>query len=50
MHMLGESAWWMPRWLGRILPTLDVEGTSLTEHLDDADGGANRPSVVSLAS
>lgn len=36
MHVLGESAWWMPRWLGRILPTLDVEGTSLTEHLDES--------------
>ena len=31
MHLLGEAAWWMPRWLDRILPNLDVEGTKLTE-------------------
>ena len=29
MHLLGDAAWWMPRWLDRILPDLDVEGTSL---------------------
>lgn len=29
MHLLGEAAWWMPRWLDRILPDLDVEGTAL---------------------
>lgn len=29
MHLLGESAWWMPRWLDRILPDLDVEGAAL---------------------
>lgn len=26
MALLGESAWWLPRWLGRILPRIDVEG------------------------
>jgi len=29
MHLLGESAWWMPKWLDRILPNVDVEGASL---------------------
>lgn len=29
MHLLGERAWYLPRWLGRILPDLDVEGTKL---------------------
>ena len=29
MHLLGEGAWWMPRWLDRILPDLDVEGAAL---------------------
>ena len=29
MHLLGRSAWWMPRWLDRILPNVDVEGASL---------------------
>lgn len=29
MHLLGESAWWIPKWLDRILPNVDVEGASL---------------------
>ncbi len=29
MHLLGERAWYLPRWLDRILPDLDVEGTKL---------------------
>lgn len=29
MHLLGDAAWWMPRWLDRILPDVDVEGASL---------------------
>lgn len=29
MHLLGKSAWWIPRWLDRILPDVDVEGASL---------------------
>jgi RND superfamily putative drug exporter len=27
--LLGKSAWWLPRWLDRILPQLDVEGAKL---------------------
>lgn len=29
MHLLGRSAWWMPKWLDRILPDVDVEGAKL---------------------
>ncbi|KAA1426812.1 MMPL family transporter [Nocardioides antri] len=29
LYLLGEKAWWLPRWLDRILPNVDVEGTSL---------------------
>ncbi|RFA12896.1 RND transporter [Subtercola boreus] len=29
MHLLGEAAWWMPRWLDRIMPDVDVEGAKL---------------------
>jgi RND superfamily putative drug exporter len=29
MHLLGRAAWWMPKWLDRILPDVDVEGASL---------------------
>ncbi|WP_125610443.1 MMPL family transporter [Specibacter cremeus] len=30
MHLLGASAWWLPKWLERILPDVDVEGARLT--------------------
>jgi RND superfamily putative drug exporter len=30
LALLGRSAWWLPRWLDRILPDLDVEGARLT--------------------
>jgi putative drug exporter of the RND superfamily len=35
MTLLGESAWWLPKWLGKILPDVDVEGAKLerTHHL-----------------
>ncbi|MFS0795393.1 MMPL family transporter [Microbacterium sp. 1P10AE] len=29
MHLLGRSAWWLPRWLDRIVPNVDVEGSAL---------------------
>lgn len=29
MHLMGDAAWWLPRWLDRILPDLDIEGASL---------------------
>jgi RND superfamily putative drug exporter len=36
MTLLGKSAWWLPRWLDRILPNVDVEGEKLRHLLDDA--------------
>ena len=29
MHMAGDAAWWLPRWLDRLLPNVDVEGAEL---------------------
>lgn len=31
MALLGDKAWWMPVWLDRLLPHVDVEGSSLVE-------------------
>jgi RND superfamily putative drug exporter len=30
LALLGDKAWWLPRWLDRLLPRVDVEGESLT--------------------
>jgi putative drug exporter of the RND superfamily len=37
MSMLGKGAWWLPRWLDRILPNVDVEGAKLTESHDGGE-------------
>jgi len=37
LQLLGEKAWWMPRWLDRILPSFDVEGEGLSKELALAD-------------
>ena len=29
MYILGRSTWWMPKWLDKVLPEVDVEGTEL---------------------
>ena len=29
MTLAGDWAWWLPRWLNRLLPNVDVEGASL---------------------
>jgi RND superfamily putative drug exporter len=29
MHLFGKSVWWLPRWLDRILPNVDIEGAAL---------------------
>ncbi|MEZ2121877.1 MMPL family transporter [Corynebacterium sp. CCM 9203] len=35
MFLLGRATWWMPRWLDRILPTLDIEGAVLEEQFNE---------------
>ncbi|MBW1604424.1 MMPL family transporter [Streptomyces sp. JJ66] len=38
LGLLGDKAWWLPRWLDRALPNVDVEGERLARHLATADG------------
>ncbi|MEV5973444.1 MMPL family transporter [Streptomyces sp. NPDC051921] len=42
--LLGRSAWWLPRWLDRLLPRIDVEGEQLTARraTPTADPGRDR--------
>ena len=42
MELLGDRNWWLPRWLDRVLPRIDVEG-----HGDEVDDVAE-PSVEDL--
>ena len=42
MTLLGEKAWWFPRWLDRIMPNVDVEGESLQQGKPQAEAPASR--------
>ncbi|GAA1429169.1 MMPL family transporter [Microlunatus lacustris] len=47
LALLGRSAWWLPRWLDRLLPSFDVEGEGLEHQTSLADWpSANDPHVV----
>ncbi|MEU5683803.1 MMPL family transporter [Streptomyces venezuelae] len=35
LALLGKSAWWLPRWLDKALPNVDVEGEKLHRNLGD---------------
>ncbi|MFD9879655.1 MMPL family transporter, partial [[Kitasatospora] papulosa] len=35
LALLGRRAWWLPRWLDRVLPNVDVEGEGLRKDLSD---------------
>jgi putative drug exporter of the RND superfamily len=39
MELLGDRNWWLPRWLDRFIPTVDLEGPA-------GDAPAARPTVV----
>ncbi|QNP63749.1 MMPL family transporter [Streptomyces genisteinicus] len=38
LALLGHKAWWLPRWLDRILPNVDVEGEKLHKQLAGEPG------------
>jgi RND superfamily putative drug exporter len=37
LALLGKRAWWLPKWLDRALPNVDVEGEGLRTESKDAD-------------
>ncbi|MGW1465496.1 MMPL family transporter [Streptomyces sp. NPDC002308] len=43
LALLGKRAWWLPRWLDRILPNVDVEGEGLAKHVPAETGGGEGP-------
>lgn len=54
LALLGKRAWWLPRWLDRVLPNVDVEGEGLRKELagpsaDDGDAGPDAGGERELA-
>jgi putative drug exporter of the RND superfamily len=43
MYLLGTASWWLPKWLGRILPRLDVEGAPALPAALNADAAPADP-------
>ncbi len=48
LALLGAKAWWMPRWLDRLLPKLDVEGEAVEREVRLADW-PSEPSIAIAA-
>lgn len=46
LAVLGERAWWMPAWLGRYLPSFDVEGEGLTREIAHENWPPDAPHAV----
>ncbi len=46
LALLGRSAWWLPRWLDRALPDLDVEGSGLEVPAPAGGAAAPVPALV----
>ncbi|PRI11142.1 MMPL family transporter [Leucobacter massiliensis] len=49
LALLGDRAWWMPRWLSRALPSFDVEGEGLAREIAHAEWPAEQPDAVIAA-
>ncbi|MET0772355.1 MAG: MMPL family transporter, partial [Candidatus Limnocylindrales bacterium] len=46
MALAGARAWWLPSWLDRILPRIDVEGSSLETEADHGPAAAVVPAAA----
>jgi RND superfamily putative drug exporter len=49
MTLLGKTAWYIPRWLDKVLPRVDIEGEKLLEKLR-AEAAAESAEPAALAS
>ncbi|MFC8294639.1 MMPL family transporter [Streptomyces sp. NPDC057242] len=47
LALLGHKAWWLPKWLDRLLPNVDVEGEGLAAHVGGT-GSEERPDLVKV--
>ncbi|MDH6278488.1 RND superfamily putative drug exporter [Aurantimicrobium minutum] len=46
LQLLGDKAWYIPKWLDRVLPHFDVEGEGVQHELELADWPAEKNVVV----
>ena len=49
LALLGKRAWWLPAWLDRKLPNLDIEGEKLMHDLEPPAQPAEQPPPTPVA-
>ncbi|WP_435174092.1 MMPL family transporter [Actinacidiphila sp. bgisy145] len=49
LALLGKKAWWLPRWLDRFLPHVDIEGAALSRHGAEEDTPEAGPALHEAA-
>jgi RND superfamily putative drug exporter len=48
MTLLGRAAWWMPKWLQKLLPNMDIEGEHLRQHRDAVAWASDQHAAISV--
>ncbi|WP_173924352.1 MMPL family transporter [Agromyces sp. Marseille-P2726] len=48
MALAGRAAWWLPGWLEKRLPDVDIEGEGLRGHLAQEQWAAESPAAVNV--
>ena len=51
MYLFGTGSWWIPRWLDRVLPRIDVEGAAeppARDPVNQPSGGAEQQAAPLL--
>ncbi|MFE5943046.1 MMPL family transporter [Streptomyces sp. NPDC056480] len=48
LALLGHKAWWLPKWLDRILPNVDVEGEGLAKDTPADGASGSKPDLVKV--
>jgi len=50
MELMGKWAWWMPKWLDRVVPHISIEGSEYFEARDAAAAAASAAPAAAAAS
>ncbi|MFF7309811.1 MMPL family transporter [Streptomyces sp. NPDC008137] len=45
LALLGDKAWWLPKWLDRVLPRVDVEGEALSRRTETEAAAGPAPDL-----
>jgi RND superfamily putative drug exporter len=50
MKLLGDANWWLPGWLDRLLPTVDLDGRSISSQQPADSDGTAQHALMSVSS